>query len=99
MTVDLIKAHQGAHHIPLTGGEIVEFNIAVIYDPGVELVRVVVVDQKTGNDSHRTTSDGLLKAGDKAKLPITAIHKMIPEMIEEIVVLNNLLGHVKEDGK
>lgn len=96
MTVDLIAAHQGALHIPLSSGDAVTFSIHIVYDPGPELVRISVIDDATGNDSNRVTSDGLIRAGGSAKLPIGVIHKMIPEMIEEIVVLNNLLGHVEK---
>lgn len=96
MTVDLIKAHQGAHNIPLVHDELVRFSVTITYDADVEVARIVVVDGMTGNDSHRTTSDGLIKAGYKATLPINVIHKMVPEMIEEIVVLNNLLGHAEK---
>lgn len=93
MTIDLTPALTGEQSFPLRAGEEMSLVVNFHYDLAQELVRIQVIDKKTGNDSHRVTSDGLIRAGTSARVPNDVIYKMIPPMIEEITVLNRLLGH------
>jgi len=95
--MDLTPAVLGEDGITLRPGETSRFNISIAYDVSMQLVRVHVVDPLSANYADRVVTDGMLAAGDGVKMPIKAIYDLIPSAIEEIVVMNRLLGHSEVD--
>jgi hypothetical protein len=96
--VDLTPAVLGEDGITLKPGQAMHLGINITYDPSVQVVRVHVIDALTENYADRTVTDSMLAAGDGVKLPIRMIYDMIPSAIEEIVVMNRLLGKVEVKG-
>ncbi|MGC4008884.1 MAG: hypothetical protein QM805_07835 [Pseudomonas sp.] len=91
--VDFTDAIVGDNTIRITEGEPMIFTIEVAYDKNRDLVRVRATDIKSGNEADRPTSNGMVSAGFSARIPVRTIYDLLPEMIEEIVILNRLMGH------
>jgi hypothetical protein len=92
--IDLTPAVLGEDGITLKLGREFELRITVKYDHGPDLVRVHMEDPVSGNSADRAVTNGMIKIGDGVKMPIRAIYDMLPSAIEEIVVMNRLLGDV-----
>lgn len=95
--MDLTPAVLGEDGITLRPSEASRFNISIAYDASMQLVRVHVVDPLSGNYADRVVTDGMIAAGDGVKMPIKTVYDLIPSAIEEIVVMNRLLGHAEVD--
>jgi hypothetical protein len=93
--MDLTPAIFGEDGITLKPGVAMHFAINILYDSGLDIVRVHVSDPLTENYADRAVTNGMVPAGDGVKLPIRSIYDLIPSAIEEIVVMNRLLGHTE----
>lgn len=63
--------------------------VNVMWDSRCEKHRIMVVDSVTANDASRTVTEG--RDADN-KVPVKSFVDVLPQMIEEIIILNNLLG-------
>jgi hypothetical protein len=69
--------------------EIVQINVRAIWDPLARHFKVTVTDELTGTDASRNTTDGMDKDG---RIPSSSIISLVPQMIEEIIIVNRLMG-------
>jgi hypothetical protein len=95
--VDLTPAVLGEDGVTLMPGKAMHLGITMLYDHQLEIVRIKVTDPTSENYADRTVTNGMIHVGDGVKMPIKAIYDMIPSAIEEIVVMNRLLGHAVKD--
>ncbi len=61
----------------------------VMWDERSGMHRLMIVDTTTNNDASRAVSDGRDEDG---RVPAQSFVNAMPEMIEEIIVLNKLMG-------
>jgi hypothetical protein len=64
-------------------------SMSVAWDIRAEMHRFMVVDTLTGNDASRCVTEG---RDDGGAVPVKSFVDVLPEMIEEIVILNKLMG-------
>lgn len=67
----------------------VQIKVKVSWDDMARHFKVTVTDDLTGTDASRSTTDGMDMDG---RMPIDSIISIVPQMIEEIIVLNRLMG-------
>lgn len=64
-------------------------SVSIMWDHRAGMHRVMVVDMATHNDASRGVTNGRDKDG---AVPVQSFVDVLPEMIEEIIVLNKLMG-------
>lgn len=65
--------------------------VNVMWDPRAGQHRIMLMDTNTGNDASRTVTEG---RDTDNRVPVKSFVDVMPEMIEEIIVLNKLMGSV-----
>lgn len=66
--------------------------INVIWHGAAGHHRIMAVDSTTGNDASRAVTEG---RDAENKVPIKSFVDVLPEMIEEITVMNKLMGPLR----
>lgn len=94
--LDLTPSVLGTHSLPIKAGEMTTLTIEVSVEalPGIRgaIIHVALKDTETGNDAIRRSSLNLSETKDGYSIPIESIHAMLPGMIEEVAILNTLMG-------
>ena len=63
--------------------------INVMWDSRSEQHRIMVMDTNTKNDASRVVTEG---RDAENKVPVKSFVDVLPQMIEEIIILNKLMG-------
>lgn len=74
-------------HIGREGG--LNLTMNVMWDDRASMHRFMVMDTETGNDASRCVTEGIDQDG---RVPVQSFVDALPQMIEEIIVLNKLMG-------
>lgn len=66
--------------------------ISVLWDHMAGMHRIIMRDTVTQNDASRCVSEG---KDEEGRVPVQSFVSAMPEIIEEIIVMNKLMGGVK----
>lgn len=100
--LDLTPSVLGTLSLPIKDGEKTTLTIEISAErppgiSGVVLCQVIMKDADTGNDAVRRTSLNLSETKNGYAIPIDTIHAMVPGMIEEVAILNMLMGNSSQE--
>lgn len=62
--------------------------VNVMWDPRSSQHRIMLLDTTTGNDASRTVTEG---RDTDNRVPVKSFVDVMPEMVEEIIILNKLM--------
>ena len=69
----------------------IKLRVEVYWDEQTAAHRIKVTDERTDTDAHRMVTEGRTQDG---RIPVESVIAKMPEILEEVIILNKLMGVV-----